>query len=117
MSLGLTWSPSKIGSHLEPFQDSFIYSTRIYWVSTNGSGTVLGIGGTVMSKMNEADEVLAPVESMCLSPITHSHMVTNPYQATAFQLAWSFPSCSLLTSASLQSGIFIALEYLGPINE
>lgn len=69
---------------LGAFSDSFIYSTRIYWVHTHGPGTALGIGGTVVNKMKQADEVSAHLEPVHLSPIMHSHLITKPSQGYNF---------------------------------
>lgn len=65
MSLGLTWSLSKIHS-----------STQ------QKSRHILGIGDTVVNKRNKPDEVPARMEPMCLSPIMR--VVTNPSQVYSF---------------------------------
>lgn len=95
------------GSHLEPFQASFIAQQK--------SGHILGIGDTVANRRNKTDEVPAHMEPICLSPIMC--VVINPSQVYNFQLAWLVSSSSLLTSAILQGGIFISLEDLGPVNK
>lgn len=108
------WEVYETGCYPEPLQHAFVYSTRIYWVPTNGPDTVLGVGDTIVNKMNPEEEVPTHMEPTYLSPIMHSHMVTK---STTFQLAWSVFSHSFLSSAVLQCGIFIALEYIGPVNK
>lgn len=78
------WEVYEPGCYPEPLQHAFVYSTRIYWVPTNGPDTVLGVGDTIVNKMNQEQEVPTHMEPTCLSPIMHSHMVTNPSQVYNF---------------------------------